>query len=46
MANKPRAAIIGDESGPQAQFPLRMKGTVVKGFGRGSKEVCYSPLKS
>ena len=40
MAREPRAAIIGDESGPQGQFPLKMKGPVVKGFGRGSKEVC------
>lgn len=35
----PRAKIIGDDSGPQPPFPFRMKGTVVKGFGRGSKEV-------
>ncbi len=40
MANKPRAAIIGDDNGPQAPFPLRMRGSVVSGFGRGSKEVC------
>jgi hypothetical protein len=36
----PRPTIIGADSGPEAPFPLKMKGKVVKGFGRGSKEVC------
>jgi hypothetical protein len=35
----PRPKIIGPESGPEPPFPLRMKGKVVSGFGRGSKEV-------
>jgi len=35
----PRPLIIGEESGPEAPFPLRMGGKVVSGFGRGSKEL-------
>jgi hypothetical protein len=35
----PRPSIIGPDSGPEAPFPLRMKGKVVSGFGRGSKDV-------
>jgi riboflavin kinase len=35
----PRPKIIGPDSGPESPFPLRMKGKVVSGFGRGSKEV-------
>lgn len=35
----PRPKIIGPDSGPEPPFPLRMKGKVVSGFGRGSKEV-------
>ncbi|TAQ83356.1 hypothetical protein B7494_g8320 [Chlorociboria aeruginascens] len=38
-----RPTIIGPDSGPEAPFPLRMKGEVISGFGRGSKEV-YMPL--
>lgn len=34
-----RPALIGADSGPSAPYPLRMKGAVVSGFGRGSKEV-------
>ncbi|KFY92103.1 hypothetical protein V500_04323 [Pseudogymnoascus sp. VKM F-4518 (FW-2643)] len=37
--NTPRASIIGPASGPEAPFPLRMRGAVEKGFGRGSKEL-------
>ena len=37
----PRPSIIGPDSGPEAPFPLRMKGQVVSGFGRGSKDVRY-----
>jgi riboflavin kinase len=36
-----RPQIIGPDSGPEPPFPLRMGGTVVSGFGRGSKEVSY-----
>lgn len=35
----PRPQIIGPDSGPESPFPLRMKGKVVSGFGRGSKDV-------
>lgn len=38
----PRPTIIGPDSGPEPPFPLRMKGKVVKGFGRGSKEVRHT----
>jgi len=37
--NGARPPIIGADSGPEAPYPLRMKGAVVSGFGRGSKEV-------
>jgi hypothetical protein len=33
--------IVGPDSGPEAPFPLYLNGEVVKGFGRGSKEVCF-----
>lgn len=39
----PRDTIIGTDDGPEPPFPLRMKGEVVKGFGRGSKEVAATP---
>ena len=35
----PRPTIVGPDSGPEKPYPLRMKGKVVTGFGRGSKEV-------
>lgn len=35
----PRPTIVGPDSGPETPYPLRMKGKVVSGFGRGSKEV-------
>ena len=34
-----RAPLAGPDSGPAAPFPLRLSGPVVKGFGRGSKEL-------
>lgn len=37
-----RPAIVGPESGPEHPFPLQMEGKVIKGFGRGSKEVSWS----
>lgn len=43
---EPRASIIGPSSGPEAPFPLRMRGAVEKGFGRGSKEVRPLPSPS
>jgi hypothetical protein len=41
----PRPTVIGSDSGPEAPFPLRMKGKVVSGFGRGSKEVGLLSLR-
>lgn len=38
-ADGPRPTIIGSDAGPEAPFPLRMKGKVVSGFGRGSKDL-------
>jgi riboflavin kinase len=40
----PRPKIIGPDSGPEPPFPLRMKGKIVSGFGRGSKEVRTLPI--
>ncbi|KAH8816088.1 hypothetical protein F5884DRAFT_829333 [Xylogone sp. PMI_703] len=37
--NGPRPEVIGLETGPEAPYPLRMKGKVVSGFGRGSKDL-------
>ncbi|RDW75321.1 hypothetical protein BP6252_06463 [Coleophoma cylindrospora] len=39
MGREDRPTIIGEDSGPSPPFPLRMKGEVVSGFGRGSKEL-------
>lgn len=39
MGNTKRPLIVGPESGPEAPYPLQMEGQVIKGFGRGSKEV-------
>ncbi|KAM0707883.1 hypothetical protein Q7P35_004532 [Cladosporium inversicolor] len=35
----PRDPTAGPDSGPEAPFPLRLDGKVIKGFGRGSKEL-------
>ncbi|MCJ1248490.1 riboflavin kinase [Trapelia coarctata] len=35
----PRPLFAGPEAGPEAPFPLRLGGRVVKGFGRGSSEL-------
>ena len=32
-------SFIGPASGPEPPFPLRIEGPVIKGFGRGSKEL-------
>jgi riboflavin kinase len=34
----PRDPIAGPDT-PQSPFPIKLRGPVVKGFGRGSKEV-------
>jgi hypothetical protein len=36
----PRDPTAGPDNGPEKPFPLRLDGKVIKGFGRGSKEVC------
>lgn len=35
----PRPTTVGPASGPEPPFPLRLSGPVIKGFGRGSKEL-------
>ncbi|THY93676.1 riboflavin kinase [Aureobasidium pullulans] len=35
----PRDTVVGPDSGPAPPFPLKLNGEVVKGFGRGSKEL-------
>lgn len=35
----PRDPVAGPESGPEPPFPIRLSGPVIKGFGRGSKEL-------
>jgi hypothetical protein len=34
-----REPIVGPEKGPESPFPVKVSGPVIKGFGRGSKEV-------
>ncbi|KAL1303919.1 hypothetical protein AAFC00_000373 [Neodothiora populina] len=34
-----RPTVVGPEHGPEAPFPIRLDGEVVKGFGRGSKDL-------
>ena len=36
----PRDPVAGPEAGPEQPYPIRLSGPVIKGFGRGSKEVC------
>lgn len=44
--NGPRDPVAGPDAGPESPYPIRLSGPVIKGFGRGSKEVCSlcSPL--
>ncbi|KAM0723716.1 hypothetical protein Q7P37_000706 [Cladosporium fusiforme] len=35
----PRDPTAGPDAGPEKPFPLRLDGKVIKGFGRGSKEL-------
>lgn len=37
--NMARDPIAGPDSGPEPPFPIKINGRIVKGFGRGSKEV-------
>lgn len=34
-----REPYAGPESGPEPPFPIRISGPIIKGFGRGSKDV-------
>ncbi|KAJ7054281.1 hypothetical protein C8F01DRAFT_501579 [Mycena amicta] len=34
-----RPLIVGPSMGPEAPYPLRMQGQVIRGFGRGSKQL-------
>lgn len=40
-----RPLIVGPESGPEPPYPLQMEGKVIKGFGRGSKEVSLDKIQ-
>lgn len=35
----PREKLAGPDSGPESPFPIRLSGPIIKGFGRGSREV-------
>ncbi|KAL2853412.1 riboflavin kinase-domain-containing protein [Aspergillus pseudoustus] len=35
----PRPQVSGPDTGPESPFPIRLSGPVIKGFGRGSKEL-------
>ncbi|KAE8376079.1 riboflavin kinase [Aspergillus bertholletiae] len=35
----PRDPVTGPDSGPEHPFPIKLSGPVIKGFGRGSKEL-------
>ncbi|KAJ5476186.1 Riboflavin kinase domainbacterial/eukaryotic [Penicillium sp. IBT 31633x] len=37
--DKPRDPVAGPDSGPEAPYPVRLSGPVIKGFGRGSKDL-------
>ena len=37
--DSPRPLYAGPDDGPQSPFPVKVSGKVIKGFGRGSKEV-------
>ena len=37
--DRPRSPVAGPSTGPTAPFPIQLSGPIVKGFGRGSKEL-------
>ncbi|KAJ5934524.1 hypothetical protein N7466_004071 [Penicillium verhagenii] len=37
--DQPRSPVAGPDTGPDAPFPIRLSGPVIKGFGRGSKDL-------
>lgn len=38
-SGEPRPTVVGNENGPESPFPLKLDGKVIKGFGRGSKDL-------
>lgn len=44
--NGPRDPVAGPDAGPESPYPIRLSGPVIKGFGRGSKEVSPFPSAS
>lgn len=41
-----RDPVAGPDAGPESPYPIRLSGPVIKGFGRGSKEVSPSSFYS
>lgn len=39
-----RPLVAGPDGGPSSPFPIKLSGPVIKGFGRGSREVSFSFL--
>lgn len=39
----PRDPIAGPDT-PEAPFPIKVRGPVIKGFGRGSREVSHTSV--
>ncbi|KAJ5896073.1 Riboflavin kinase [Penicillium subrubescens] len=37
--DKPRDPVAGPDAGPESPYPVRLSGPVIKGFGRGSKDL-------
>ena len=37
--DRPRSPVAGHPTGPDPPFPIRLSGPIIKGFGRGSKEL-------
>jgi len=35
----PRDPVAGPDAGPESPYPVRLSGPVIKGFGRGSKDL-------
>lgn len=39
--DRERELFAGPDAGPEPPFPIKLRGPVIKGFGRGSKEVSF-----